>query len=164
MFGTYLKKENYPMKKPSHQLRHAQRTTNPMSSFELLNCRNHAALDEERLRYIDLSYLGALHGMKAGHGNEQIWSTLACSLCIALVLAEQGVMPQALRVIEMGQDALVRVRVQSLQNGEWRLGIHAFSVESAFKIYDQQVKIASEDQIISAINEVHRRVDARYHR
>lgn len=106
---------------------------------------------------------GALRGMTTGHGNEQQWSTLACSINVAMVLAELGVMPQGLQVIQDGQDALLRVRSHAQSNGEWRLGIHAFPIECAFRLHNQQIKEAGKGQIITAIEEVHRRVTAGQH-
>lgn len=134
-----------------------------MGGLALLNRRSHEQLDDIQLRDLGLAYLGALRGMTTGHGNEQQWSTLACSINVAMVLAELGVMPQGLQVIQDGQDALLRVRTHAQLNGEWRLGIHAFPIECAFKLHNQQIKEAGKGQIITALEEVHRRVAAGQH-
>lgn len=151
------------MRKTSHHLRRAQRPSNTTGGLILLNRCSRAQLDNDQLRDLGLAYFSALHGMKSGHGSEQLWSTLACSINVAMVLAELGVMPQGLRVIELGQDALIRVRAHAQQTGIWALGIHAFAIDCAFKLHHQQIKEAGKAQVIAALEEVHRRVDAGQH-
>lgn len=141
----------------------AQRPGNTTGGLHLLNRCTMATLENDQLRDLGLAYLAALHGMKSGHGSEQLWSTLACSINVAMVLAELGVMPQGLRVIEIGQDALIRVRAHAQQTGIWALGIHAFAIDCAFKLHHQQIKEAGKAQVIAALEEVHRRVDAGQH-
>ena len=77
------------MRKRGNYLR---RTT--MGAVALLNRRTLAPLDDTQLRDLGLAYLGALRGMTTGHGTEVLWNTLACSINVAMVLAELGVMPQ----------------------------------------------------------------------
>lgn len=151
------------MSKQSYPLRRAHRPINPMGGLTLLNRRTHAPLDETQLRDLGLAYLGALRGMTTGHGTEQLWSTLACSINVAMVLAEMGVMPQGLQVINLGQAALLRVKAHAQQSGEWTLGVHAFALECAFKFHNQQLKEAGKGQIITALDEVHRRVNVGQH-
>ena len=142
---------------------HHKHLANPMGGLALLNRRTRAPLDDTQLRDLGLAYLGALRGMTTGHGNEQQWSTLACSINVGMVLAELGVMPQGLQVINDGQAALLRVKAHAEKTGGWTLGIHAFSIECAFKFHSQQLKEAFKSQIICALEEVHRRVDAGQH-
>ena len=151
------------MKKQGYHQRRATRTANPMGGLALLNRRTRAPLDETQLRDLGLAYLGALRGMTTGHGTEALWNTLACSINVAMVLAELGVMPQGLQVINLGQDALIRVRAHAQKTGEWTLGIHAFAIECAFKFHSQQLKEAFKSQIICALEEVHSRIDAGQH-
>ena len=151
------------MRKQGYHLRRAQRPANPMGDLALLNRRTRAPLDDTQLRDLGLAYLDALRGMTTGHGTEVLWNTLACSINVAMVLAEIGVMPQGLQVINAGQDALIRVRAHAQNTGEWTLGIHAFAIECAFKFHDQQLKEAGKGQIIAALEEVHRRIDAGQH-
>lgn len=151
------------MRKQSHHIRRAPRPINPMGGLSLLNRRSQAPLEEAQLRDLGLAYLGALRGMTTGHGNETLWSTLACSINVAMILAEIGVRPEGLQVILDGQDALIRVKEFAKKTGRWELGGNTFAIECAFKFHHQQIKEASKSQIITALEEVHRRVDLGRH-
>ncbi len=136
------------------------RPIDPMGGLGLLNRRTTAPVEEVQLRDLGLAYLGALRGMTTKHGNENMWHTLACSINVAMVLSEMGVMPQGMSVIHQGQDALIRVKAHAEKSGEWKLGANAFPIECAFKFHHQQIKEASRGQLITALEEVHRRLDA----
>ena len=148
------------MRRQLSQRKRIPRPIDPMGGLGLLNRRTTAPLEEVQLRDLGLAYLGALRGMTTGHGNETLWHTLACSINVAMVLSEMGVMPQGLNVIQQGQDALIRVKAHADKSGEWKLGIHAFPIECAFKLHNQQIKEASKGQLLTALEEVHRRLDA----
>lgn len=152
------------MKTSGHHLRRKKRPIDPMGGLGLLNRHSRESLEQDQLRDLGLAYLGALRGMTTGHGNEQQWSTLACSINVAMVLAELGVMPQGLQIIQNAQDALIRVRAHAQISGEWQLGIHAFPLECALKLHNQQIKEAGRNQVITAINEVYRRVQEGHHK
>lgn len=135
-----------------------------MAGINLLQRLSHEQLDDIQLRDLGLAYLGALRGITTGHGTEQQWHTLAASLNMAMVLAELGVVPQGLSAIESGLDALVRVRAHALNTHTWALGIHTFAIECAFTVHNRQIAEAGRNQMIAAINEVFRRLDAGHHR
>lgn len=136
-----------------------RRQTNPMSGFDLLNRCSKAQLDEDHIRALLLAYHGALTGLTTGYGNEQQWNTVAFSLNIALMLAELGVQPQALQIIQDAQLALIRVRDAAIQSGEWQLGVHTFIINCAFKQHDEQIVLATISQHRAALKEVRRRVN-----
>ncbi len=152
------------MKTSGRHLRRIKRPIDPMGGLGLLNRLSKAQLEEIQRRDLGLAYLGALRGMTTGHGNEQQWSTLACSINVAMVLAELGVMPQGLQIIQDAQDALIRVRAHAQISGEWQLGIHAFPIECALKMHNQQIQEAGTGQIITALEEVFRRIDTGHHK
>lgn len=134
-----------------------------MSGLNLLNQRSKAQLDEERARGILLAYHGALTALYSGYGNEDLWTTIAYSLNIALILSELGVQPEALIIIQDAQQALIRVRDIAIQSGEWKLGIHAFIINCAFKLHDEQIALATINQIGFARKEVWRRINIGEH-
>ncbi|CAH1387058.1 hypothetical protein [Candidatus Nitrotoga sp. M5] len=151
------------MKKPRPKKPRKHRPASHNGGLALLNQCTMAPLDETQLRDLGLAYLGALRGMATGHGTQQLWGTLACSINVAMVLAENGVRPQGLAVIQQGQDALLRIKAHAQQSGVWTLGIHAFALDCAFKFHNEQLKEAGRAQIITALAEVHRRVDNGQH-
>jgi hypothetical protein len=102
----------------------------------------------------------ALRGMVTGNGTETMWHTLACSLNVAMILAEHGVEPQGMSAIKSGQAALVRVKHHAETIGTWHLGIHAFAIECAFKAHDMQVQGVTKAQLTAALHEVYRRIEA----
>lgn len=136
---------------------------NPLSGLALLGRHSKAQLEEDRVRRILLGYHAALTGMRLGCGNEELWETMAYSLNIALVLSEQGVQPQALQIIQDAQLALVRIHGIAIESGEWQLGSHTFIISCAFKQHDEQLAIATINQLNTARSEVRRRMEEGIH-
>ena len=137
--------------------------TNPLGGLALLNRRSQAQLADDQTRDLALAYRMSLTGMLTGHGTEQMWSTLACSLNIAMLLAEAGVHPdhtytQALQIIKDAQMGLMRAANFAQDGGEWKLGTNQLSIECAFRLHDEQIAIATKGQIVCAMEEVHRRI------
>lgn len=108
---------------------------------------------------IGLAYHLSLSAMTKGHGTEEAWSTLACAINTALVLAEQGNLAAAEPEIKLAQAALVRSRERAQRTGKWAFdGDGMRDVMRAFALHDQQVESTTKGAISSALNEVYRRV------
>jgi hypothetical protein len=91
---------------------------------------------------------------RSGRGDVNHWSTLAYCLNVAMILAEDcDVMPEGLSAIYGGQDALIIVR----DIGQFRLGHHAFAINSALEIFRRQLDCAPRGKVGAAIKEVERR-------
>ena len=143
--------------------KHLRKPANPLGGLALLNRRNQAQLEQDQTRDLALAYRMALTGMLTGHGNEQLWSTLACSINIALLLAEAGVHPhhtqaQAIQIIKDAQEGLMRAHHRGTQHQQWNLGRDTFVIECAYRLHDAQIAAASKGKIVCAMEEVHRRV------
>lgn len=139
------------------------RTANPLGGLALLNRRSRAQLADDQTRDLAIAYRMALTGMITGHGTEQMWSTLACALNIAVLLAEAGVHPghtyaQAIQIIKDAQIGMMRAANYAHDGGGWKLGTNRLSIECAFRLHDGQIEEASKGQIVCALEEVHRRV------
>ena len=120
----------------------------------------HTTLAQDQQRDIGIAYHSSLHAMLRGHGTEQTWSTVSCALNIALMLAEQGILPEALDTIKQAQNALVRSRARASKFGTWAFdGEGIRDVLAAANYYDEQLEISKRSQVIQAIKEVHRRID-----
>jgi hypothetical protein len=120
----------------------------------------HITLAQDQQRDIGIAYRTSLQAMLRGQGTEQTWSTVACMLNLALILTEQGVLPQALDTIKQAQDAIVRSRARAEKFNSWAFdgeGIRA--VLTAANYHDEQLEVAKRSQVVHAIKEVHRRVE-----
>lgn len=116
-------------------------------------------LADDQTRDLGIAYHISLQALLGGHGTEQAWSTLACTINIALMLSECGINPAAIDTIKRAQDALLRVRERARRTGTWAFdgdGIRAFF--AAINIHDEQISRATRGQITGAIEKVHRRV------
>lgn len=140
-----------------------RRRAGPLSAFALLGRHSQAQLEEDRVRGILLAYHAALTGFGAGYGNEELWTTLAYSMNVALILSELDLQPQALQIIQDAQAALVHIREVALQSGEWKLGHNAFIITCACKQHDEQLAAATINQLRAARKEVQRRMDEGKH-
>jgi len=121
----------------------------------------HTTLAQDQQRDIGIAYRISLHAMMRGSGTEQTWSTVACALNIALMLAEQGILPEAEDVIKRAQEALLRSRERAQRFGTWAFdgeGIKA--VLEATNLHDEQMEIAKCSQVVNAMREMYRRIEA----
>jgi hypothetical protein len=131
---------------------------NPMGGLSLLNRKCEAQIDDTQVRDLIMAYGLALRALESGHGTEQAWSTCACSLNVALVLADQGVIPEALSAIKAAMDALMVIHGIAKNTGEWAAGRHSFVLNCAMGLHDQQIEAASKGQLIYALEQVYARV------
>lgn len=116
-------------------------------------------LDVDQQRDLGIAYHVSLQAMLRGSGTEQAWSTLACTLNIAMLLCEQGIAPSYLHTIQLAQAALVTSRERAQSKERWAFsGDEARVVMRACAIHDEQIEFATRGQIVTAIEEVHRRV------
>lgn len=116
-------------------------------------------LVEDQIRDLGIAYRISLQAMLQGQGTEQAWSTLCCSLNIALLLCEYGIESAALPTIKLAQEALLRVRDRAKQHDKWAFdGEGIRIILAAVNIHDEQISRATRGQIVAAIAEVNRRV------
>lgn len=116
-------------------------------------------LADDQTRDLGIAYHVSLQAMLSGRGSEQAWSTVACTLNIAMLLAEDGVEAAALPTILIAQEALLRVRERAQRTSKWAFdgdGIRV--ILAAINIHDEQISRATRGQITAALEELHRRV------
>ncbi len=113
----------------------------------------------DQQRDIGIAYRASLQAMLRGYGTEQTWSTVSCALNIALILAEEGVLPHAMGTIKESQEALLRSHTRAAKFKTWAFdGSGIKATLAATNLHDEQLKIATRSQVIKALNEVKRRV------
>lgn len=116
-------------------------------------------LVEDQIRDLGIAYRISLQAMLQGHGTEQAWSMLACSLNIAMLLCEYGIESAALPTIKLAQEALLRVRDRARQHDKWSFdGDGLRIILATVNIHDEQISRATRGQIVAALAEVNRRV------
>jgi len=111
---------------------------------------------------LGLAYHSALNGLLSGHGNEQMWSTVTCAANVGLLLSEAGIVPEALPIIKLAQEALIAIKRQADASGEWRVNIaHHLKAAllSAINYHDEQNAKATKAQLMKALSEVRKRIE-----
>jgi hypothetical protein len=117
-------------------------------------------ISQDQQRDLGIAYHVSLQALLSGRGTEQAWATLACALNVALILCEQGVAESYLTTIQRAQDALLLTRERAQRVNRWAFsGDEARAVMRACAIHDEQISRATRGQIVSALEEVHRRVE-----
>ena len=118
-------------------------------------------LASDQQRDIGIAYHASLQAILRGHGNEQTWCTLACSLNIALMLCEQGFGAGHIDDIKHAQNAMMTCRTRAeIHNKYGFTGDEARLVMAACTIHDEQISRASKAKIDWALREVHNRIEA----
>lgn len=118
-------------------------------------------LPSDQQRDIGIAYHANLQAILRGHGTEQAWATLSCSLNIALMLCEQGFSAGHMDDIRSAQTAMMSCRARAERHQKYGFtGDEARLVMSACTIHDEQLSRASKGQITEAIRTVHRRIEA----
>ncbi|NNM70203.1 MAG: hypothetical protein HKM00_09630 [Gallionella sp.] len=117
-------------------------------------------LTDDQQRDLCIAYRIQLQAMLRGSGTEETWNTLTCSLNIALILCEQGIGANAIQTIQLAQEALLACRERARRLSRWAFsGDEARMVMSACSIHDEQLEFATRAQVVSALTEVHRRIE-----
>ncbi|WP_447639563.1 hypothetical protein [Pandoraea norimbergensis] len=118
-------------------------------------------LDLSQTNDIGLAYHLSFNAVQGGYATEEAWSQLACSMNIAMLLAEQGVGSERLGDIRCAQDALMRAKARGERTGKWGLdGDGIRDLRAAITAHDAQMATASKAQVQHAISEMHRRMKA----
>lgn len=132
----------------------ARRLINPLAFLG-----QRARLEDDQLRDLGIAYHASLQALLTGHGTEQAWATLSCSLNLALILCEIGIAGPAIQTIKLAQEAMRRSRERAQRTGKWALDGDGIRIlQAALTIHDEQISRCTRKQITAALNEVHRRV------
>lgn len=115
-------------------------------------------IDKEQQLDLELAYRLAFQSLRSGNGQEDDFHTIACSLNIALVMAERW-NRSWLEPIKKAQDGLMRCLERSSRLGKWGLDGEAMTaISEALAVHDLQLKITTQHEIKLCIAEVHKRV------
>jgi hypothetical protein len=132
------------------------RKVNPFAMYGAM--RSVSQLDGIQQVDLGTDYWAAFASMKTLHAVEDHFHKLAGAANVALVLAEQGVMPEALEDFKAAQDALIAVWRRAEKTG--RFGFTAAemdAIKEALQLHDLQLQAATQEQALKAVTEVIRR-------
>ncbi|AJX59487.1 hypothetical protein AQ938_06700 [Burkholderia pseudomallei] len=120
-----------------------------------------APMSEDQARDLGIAYHLSLERMLKGTGDEEAWSTVTCSLNIALVLAERGIAADDVELLVRALEGAFRAKQRAAQTGRWAYdGDAIHDIREAFAVHDEQMRVALVGEVRAALNEVHRRIDA----
>lgn len=110
---------------------------------------------------LGVAYRMAFEQMLTGDACEEHWSTVVCSLNIAMVLAERGLGDEYLPRINDALEGAFRAKLRaSRTGGTWRFDGEAIqAIKFAFEVHEEQLRLAAKHEVIGALHEVRRRVD-----
>lgn len=118
-------------------------------------------MDVSQTTDLGIAYHVALNEMINGRGTEEHWSTIACALNIALVVAETGPGADSVGIIKGALAGLVRSRDRARRGGKWGFdGDALIDVKIALETHDAQMALVPKASVLAALAEVHRRIDA----
>lgn len=118
-------------------------------------------MTEDQARDLGIAYHVALECMLRGTGDEESWSTVTCSLNIALVLAERGIGAEYEPTLVRALDGAFRAKLRAQRTARWAYDGDAINdIREAFALHDEQMKVALVGEVRAALREVHRRIDA----
>jgi hypothetical protein len=122
---------------------------------------DHRPIEDENLTDLGIAYWMAFREMVMGKSSESIWSVVTCSLNIALILCERGIGEEFKPYVIKALDGAFRAKVRADSTKTWRYDGEAISaIRQALEAHDEQIKLATKQQMREALNEVHRRVTA----
>ena len=122
---------------------------------------NASPLEAEQVDELGAGYYLAFALVKGGRGTKDNIGTLAGAINISIVLSESGVGLEYLPLLLDARDAIVRTGVRANKAG--KIGFYGpdiHKVSEALNVHDMQVLVTSKTQMIEAINEVRRRINA----
>lgn len=125
--------------------------------------RNRRPLHEKQTRDLGIAYHVSFDLMRSGRGTEETWSALACSMNIAIVMAEQGIGSEHLAPLVRALDGIKRAKERGRLTGRWALDGDAITaIENALAIHDAQLEAATTGEVRAALAEVERRIGKKF--
>jgi len=133
-----------------------------INSFSVFNViSNVKPLDKEQKSELGVGYYTAFISVKEGRGTPDNLGTIAGAINISIVLAESGVGSEYLDLLVEAKDAIFRTINRANNTGKIGFdGLAIGKISEALDIHDMHVEIVSKTEMVSAINEVRRRINA----
>jgi hypothetical protein len=151
--------------KKKRDKQHKPRPVSPVGGLGLIAAMHAQASGQQPIIGADrtdlsVAYWLAFDAMTRGQSNEENWSIVTVSLNVSLILSEQGFGNEYEPYIIKALEGAFRAKVRAGRTGSWRYDGDAINaIREAFEIHDEQIKIATKDEMRSALNEVYRRIN-----
>lgn len=118
-------------------------------------------MDASQTTNLGIAYYVAFDEMLRGRGTEEHWSTVVCALNLALLIAETGPGLSRIGIIKSALDGAVRARDRAKATGKWGFdGDAVVDTRISLDTHHSQMAIVTKTVVLSAIKEMHRRIDA----
>lgn len=148
-------------RRPKKPRRKAYQPKPVMWLGEILATRSTMDLQDDNKTDLGAGYWLAFTNLKAGSASEESWSTVVCAVNVGMVLCERVFDKQYEAEFVQALDGLFRAKQRGDVSGAFRLDGDALrAVELALQVHDQQLEQTQRREMIAALREVHRRVDA----
>lgn len=105
------------------------------------------------------AYWLSIDNLLFGSADEEHWSCVACALNIGLALSETIIGQEHEQDFVKALEGLFRAKVRSQRVGNFRLDGEAMrDVKYALEVHDEQVKLVTRSELVTAIELVRKRV------
>jgi hypothetical protein len=143
---------------------HARAAQAKQEAAELM-ARYKGPLTGEMKTAVMTSYWTALAALRSEEGSVGDWNALVCALNIAVVLTEKNIGDEYLADIHNALEAVFRIKQAQQVTGKWYLdgvaqAADLEAIDTAFEVHSGQADVATQAEMIWAISEVEKRVDA----
>lgn len=117
-------------------------------------------MSDGQLTDLSLAFRLAFADMLAGRATEENWSMIACSLNIAVVLAERGYGEDCIPQINEALEGAFRAKLRAGRTGHWGFDGPAIqTIKNALEVHEAQLAAATKQELREVLLEVHRRID-----
>ncbi len=153
------------MSKQKRDKRYRPKPNNPAGGLAVFGgcharAEDRAPLKCDQLQDLGVAYWLAFENLRFGSASEESWSTVVCALNIALVLTEIGIGAEYESDINAALAGAFRAKVRGDKDGNFRLDGEALrDIDHALTVHDEQVKIASKAEILTAMRTIRQRID-----
>lgn len=139
---------------------------NSAAAFNVIQNAHDAAydakpLDADQIDELGIGYYAALKAVRQGKGTPDQLGTLAGAINISLVLAENGIGPEYLDLLKEAKNAIFRTIQRERATGKVVFyGPDSTKIGEALDVHDMQILVVSKNEMVAAVTEVRRRIDA----
>ncbi|TCS37456.1 hypothetical protein EDC30_104260 [Paucimonas lemoignei] len=127
------------------------------AAFDALGSR---PLEDENAGDLSTAYWLSLENMVRGASTEEDWSMVTFALNIGLILCEFGIGTEYEQHFITALDGAFRCKLRADRTAAWRFDGEALGlIRLALEVHDEQIKLATKDELRTALLEVRRRVE-----
>jgi hypothetical protein len=118
-------------------------------------------MSDEQITDLSLAFRLAFSAMITGRADELQWATCVGSLNIALMLCEYGVGAEYVPQMNQALEGAFRARIRADRTGKFGFDGDAITaIETAYRIHEEQLKIATKSELREAVHESRWRVES----